>query len=77
MNIFKKQVEIIINNNLKFINPNEFADNFDSPKSEKKVLLTIDDAFLSFYEVAWPYLKKIKSHLYYLYLLNLLESLDI
>ena len=60
MNIFKKQVEIIINNNLKFINPNEFADNFGSPKSEKKVLLTIDDAFLSFYEVAWPYLKKNK-----------------
>ena len=60
MNIFKKQLEIIINNNLKFINPNEFADNFDNPKSEKKVLLTIDDAFLSFYEVAWPYLKKNK-----------------
>ena len=60
MNIFKKQLEIIINNNLKFINPNEFADNFGSPKSEKKVLLTIDDAFLSFYEVAWPYLKKNK-----------------
>ena len=60
MNIFKKQLEIIINNNLKFINPNEFADNFDSPKSEKKILLTIDDAFLSFYEVAWPYLKKNK-----------------
>ena len=60
MNIFKKQLEIIINNNLRFINPNEFADNFDNPKSEKKVLLTIDDAFLSFYEVAWPYLKKNK-----------------
>ena len=60
MNIFKKQLEIIINNNLKFINPNKFADNFDNPKSEKKILLTIDDAFLSFYEVAWPYLKKNK-----------------
>ena len=60
MNIFKKQLEIIINNNLKFINPIEFADNFDSQKNEKKILLTIDDAFLSFYEVAWPYLKKNK-----------------
>jgi len=60
MNIFKKQLEIITNNNLKFINPIEFADNFDSPKSEKKVLLTIDDSFLSFYEIAWPYLKKNK-----------------
>ena len=29
-------------------------------KVKKKILLTIDDAFLSFYEVAWPYLKKNK-----------------
>ena len=32
-----------------------------SPKGyEKKILLTIDDAFQSFYEVAWPYLKENK-----------------
>ena len=60
MEIFKKQVEIINNNNLKFINPKEFADGFGSPKKEKKILLTIDDAFLSFYKVAWPFLKKNK-----------------
>ena len=30
------------------------------PKIEKKILITIDDAFSSFYEVAWPYLKKNK-----------------
>ena len=34
--------------------------NFDTPKSEKKILITIDDAFSSFYEFAWPYLKKEK-----------------
>ena len=28
--------------------------------NEKKILLTIDDAFSSFYENAWPYLKKNK-----------------
>ena len=60
MNIFKKHIEVINNNNLKFINPKEFANNFDIVKKEKKVLLTIDDAFLSFYDVAWPYLKKNK-----------------
>ena len=29
-------------------------------KIKKKILLTIDDAFLSFYDVAWPFLKKNK-----------------
>ena len=33
---------------------------FNKPKTEKKILLTIDDAFISFYENAWPYLKKNK-----------------
>ena len=60
MNIFKKQIEIINDSNLQFINPNEFVESFDKPKSEKKILLTIDDAYLSFYEIAWPYLKKNK-----------------
>jgi len=60
MNIFKKHLEIINNNNLKFINPKEFANNFNIAKKEKKILLTIDDAFSSFYDVAWPYLKKNK-----------------
>ena len=29
-------------------------------KNKKKILITIDDAFQSFYEVAWPFLKKNK-----------------
>ena len=32
--------------------------NFYTSKIEKKILITIDDAFSSFYEVAWPYLKE-------------------
>ena len=36
----------------------DFENEFDIPKKEKKILLTIDDAFQSFYDNAWPYLKK-------------------
>ena len=60
MDIFKKQVEIINTNDFKFYNPIKFEKEFNIPKSEKKILLTIDDAFTSFYEYAWPYLKKNK-----------------
>jgi peptidoglycan/xylan/chitin deacetylase (PgdA/CDA1 family) len=58
MDIFKQQIEIIKNSNYKFNNPNEFEKKFGTPKIQKEILITIDDAFLSFYEEAWPYLKK-------------------
>ena len=60
MDIFKSQIDIIYNNNFKFYNPAKFEKEFSTPKSKKKILLTIDDAFTSFYENAWPYLKKNK-----------------
>jgi len=60
MDIFKSQIEIIKNNKFKFYNPVKFEVEFNTSKSEKKILLTIDDAFSSFYENAWPYLKKNK-----------------
>ena len=60
MDIFKKQIEIIKSKGLNFYSPLDFKDEFDKPKYEKKILLTIDDAFSSFYENAWPYLKKNK-----------------
>ena len=60
MDIFKQQIEIIKNNNFKLYNPIKFEAEFNKPKSEKKILLTIDDGFLSFYKNAWPYLKKNK-----------------
>jgi peptidoglycan/xylan/chitin deacetylase (PgdA/CDA1 family) len=60
MDIFKSQIDIIYNNNFKFYNPAKFEKEFRTPKSKKKILLTIDDAFTSFYENAWPYLKKNK-----------------
>ena len=60
MDIFEKHVDLVKNSKLDFINPNEFEKNFDLPKNQKKILLTIDDAFSSFYDEAWPYLKKNK-----------------
>ena len=34
--------------------------NLINQKNEKKILITIDDGFKSFYKEAWPYLKKNK-----------------
>jgi len=60
MDIFKKQIEIINENNYVYFNPKNIDNFFKKPDSKKKILITIDDAFSSFYENAWPYLKKNK-----------------
>ena len=60
MNIFHEQMEIIKNLNYKFYNPKYLINEFDNVKNEKKILITIDDGFKSFYNEAWPYLKKNK-----------------
>ena len=60
MNIFKDHIRLIKESKYDFIHPEEFQKNFNLPKKKKKILLTIDDAFQSFYKEAWPYLKKNK-----------------
>ena len=60
MDDFKKQLEIIENDNIKFINPKNFETALRENKKKRKILLTIDDAFLSFYKNAWPLLKERK-----------------
>ena len=60
MDIFKKQINIIKDKKYSFENPKDFDLNFNNPKTKKKVLITIDDAFSSFYNHAWPYLKENK-----------------
>jgi len=57
---FQKQLDIIENSNIEFVNPNNFEKTLREKKKKRKILLTIDDAFLSFYENAWPILKKRK-----------------
>ena len=60
LNIFKEQLKIIENEGIKFIHPRKFKENLYENKKERKILLTIDDGLLSFYQNAWPILKKKK-----------------
>ncbi len=58
LDIFKKHINLIKKNNLNFYNPGELSKNFSKVKKQKTILLTVDDAFTSFYENAWPILKE-------------------
>ncbi len=60
INDFKEHLKIIQNNKINFINPKDFENELKNNKKQRKILLTIDDGFLSFYENAWPILKKEK-----------------
>ena len=60
MDVFKKQIKLIKELNYEFYDPKFFVKQFNKPKKEKKILITIDDGFKSFYTEAWPFLKKNK-----------------
>jgi len=61
LDVFKKQVAEITESGLKIISFDEFKNMMDQKSfSEKSILLTIDDGFLSFYENAWPIFKENK-----------------
>ena len=55
---FKTHLELIEQEKFIFVNPNNFEQIIKNNKTKRKILLTIDDGFLSFYEKAWPILKK-------------------
>ena len=56
--IFKKHLEEINNLNIDFINFKKFKKIIKNNINKNYLLLTVDDAFLSFYVNAWPVLKK-------------------
>jgi len=60
MKIFKEHMSLIKDSGFSFLHPKEFKDQFSKPRKQKKILVTIDDAFKSFYTEAWPYLKENK-----------------
>ena len=60
MDIFEKQMEIIKEQGYEFYDPKNFVKEFEKIKENKKILITIDDAFKSFYTEAWPFLKEKK-----------------
>ena len=65
MEMFEKQLQMIKELNYDFYDPRQLISEFERPKEKKKILITIDDGFKSFYNEAWPYLKKNKICLLY------------
>ena len=58
INDFKEHLKIIENSKIQFINPKNFENELKNKKTQRKILLTIDDGFSSFYNNAWPILKE-------------------
>tara|TARA_Y100001970_G_scaffold242271_1_gene306516 strand:- start:5036 stop:6088 length:1053 start_codon:yes stop_codon:yes gene_type:complete len=57
---FKKHMSMIKDKKLKFLDPINFGNEINKVSKEKKILITIDDAFSSFYSNGWPILKENK-----------------
>ena len=57
---FKRHLDLIKENEFEFISHKQFISAVDAKNIKKKILLTIDDGFYSFYQNAWPILKERK-----------------
>ncbi len=60
LDVFKEQLQIIEQENIEFVHPKDFEQSLSQDKNKRKILLTIDDGLLSFYENAWPILREKK-----------------
>ncbi len=60
LNDFKNHIKMIKNSGIKFINPSNFEEELVNNKKQRKLLLTIDDGYKSFFDNAWPILKDSK-----------------
>ena len=50
MDVFKKQLDIITSEGIKFIHPKNFKKSLYENKKDRKILFTVDDGLLSFYK---------------------------
>jgi len=57
INDFKEHISLIKKDGIKFVNPSNFENELNNNKHERKILITIDDGYQSFYDNAWPILK--------------------
>ena len=64
---FKEHLKIIQENKINFVNPKNFENDLTNKKAQRKILLTIDDGYSSFYKNAWPILKEKKNTFYFIY----------
>ena len=60
IDVFKEQLKVIEREKIKFIHPKNFEKSLLENKDQRKILFTVDDGLLSFYQNAWPILKKKK-----------------
>ena len=74
---FFRTFKEINNSKIEFITFKKFEKIIKTNIDKNYLLLTIDDAFESFYLNAWPILKKKKFHLYFLLVLEKLVNMDI
>ena len=58
INEFLDHLKMIKTSGIKFINPSNFEEELINNKKQRKLLLTIDDGYQSFYDKAWPILKE-------------------